>query len=71
MILNFSFSDIKRLRYKGPAEKLMVCIIVIGIAMLLQPLAMTLFTYSFIVILFGTLGFVVVSHFPEEEHKDI
>jgi hypothetical protein len=69
MILNISLNDIKRLRYKGPAEKLMVCIIVIGIAMLLQPLAMILFTYSFIVILFGTLGFVVVSHFPEE-HKE-
>jgi hypothetical protein len=34
--------------------------------MLMQPLSMTLFSHSFLVILAGTLGFVVVSHFPED-----
>jgi len=33
--------------------------------MLMQPYAMILYTYSFSVILAGTLGFIVVSHFPE------
>ena len=61
--------NFKRLLFKEPAEKLMIWVIMIGIAMLLQPLFMFLFTYSFIVILFGTIGFVVVSHFPEEKKE--
>jgi hypothetical protein len=36
-----------------------------GVVMLMQPLSMALFSHSFPVILAGTLGFVVVSHFPE------
>jgi hypothetical protein len=31
----------------------------------MQPLSIDLFSYSFVTILVGTLGFVVVSHFPE------
>jgi hypothetical protein len=31
----------------------------------MQPFAMVLFTYSFIVTLIGTIMFVIVSHFPE------
>jgi len=30
-----------------------------------QPWSIDLYSYSFVVILAGTLGFVVVSHFPE------
>jgi len=33
--------------------------------MLMQPFAIELYTYSFAVILTGTVGFIVVSHFPE------
>jgi hypothetical protein len=33
--------------------------------MLMQPFWLTLFTYSFIVILVGTVAFLIVSHFPE------
>jgi hypothetical protein len=33
--------------------------------MLMQPFALWLFTYSFIVTLIGTVGFIIVSHFPE------
>ena len=36
-----------------------------GVAMLLQPFSIGLYTYSFAVILAGTIGFVIVSHFPE------
>ena len=35
-----------------------------GIVMLTQPFSVDLFSYSFVTILAGTLGFVVVSHFP-------
>ena len=40
-------------------------LILIGVFMLLQPFAMWMFTYSFIVILVGTIGFIITSHFPD------
>lgn len=46
-------------------EALACCVIALGIFMLLQPFALVLFTYSFVVMLFGTLMFMVVSKFPE------
>jgi hypothetical protein len=55
----------KGLFRRGPWEMAMTGLITVGILMLVQPFAMSLFTYSFITILIGTLGFVVVSHFPE------
>ena len=53
-----------RLR-RGPWEAGATATIGCGVAMLLQPFSMSLFTYSFAVILAGTIGFVIVSHFPE------
>ncbi len=50
---------------RGPWENFATIVICIGIFMLMQPFYMVLYTYSFAVILFGTLGFVVVSHFPQ------
>ena len=46
-------------------ENLSTAIILIGVFMLLQPFQMLLYTYSFIVILIGTIGFVITSHFPD------
>jgi len=40
-------------------------VIVVGILMLVQPFALGLYTYSFLVILAGSVAFVVTSHFPE------
>ena len=37
----------------------------LGVFMLMQPFSLTGFSYSFAVILAGTVGFVIVSHFPE------
>jgi hypothetical protein len=37
----------------------------LGIVMLMQPFWLTVFTWSFLVILAGTLGFVVCSHFRD------
>ena len=37
----------------------------LGVVMLMQPLSLDLYGYSFVTIPVGTLGFVVVSHFPE------
>ena len=46
-------------------ENLSTLLILLGVFMLLQPFAMWMYTYSFIVILVGTIGFVITSHFPD------
>ena len=46
-------------------ENLSTILILIGVFMLLQPFAMWMYTFSFIVILVGTIGFVITSHFPD------
>jgi len=43
----------------------MTALIGAGVFMLMQPFHLALYSYSFVVILVGTLGYVVVSHFPE------
>jgi hypothetical protein len=50
---------------RGPWEYGAIAVIAAGILMLMQPFSLDLFGYSFVTILAGTLGFVVVSHFPE------
>lgn len=46
-------------------ETLASALIALGVVMLMQPLSLTLFTFSFPVTLIGTVMFIVVSHFPE------
>ena len=46
-------------------ENFSTVLILIGVFMLLLPFAMWMYTYSFIVILVGTIGFVITSHFPD------
>jgi hypothetical protein len=50
---------------RGPWETLAMILIAGGIVMLVQPWSLDLYSYSFVTILAGTLGFVIVSHFPE------
>jgi hypothetical protein len=50
---------------RGPWENGATVVIGLGIAMLMQPFSVDLFSYSFVTILAGTVGFVVVSHFPK------
>ncbi len=50
---------------RGPMEKLACVVIAAGIFMMLQPLAMVLFTWSFVTTLVGTVMFMVVSKFPD------
>jgi len=58
-------SSLKRFFRRGPWEAVATTAIAVGVLMLMQPFSLALFSYSFSVILVGTLGFVVVSHFPE------
>jgi hypothetical protein len=50
---------------RGPWENMTMGLIAGGIVMLVQPLSIDLYSYSFVTILAGTVGYVVVSHFPE------
>ena len=50
---------------RAVAENLATVLIALGVLMLMQPFSITLYTYSFIVTLVGTLLFVVGSKFPE------
>ncbi|WP_372422091.1 hypothetical protein [Salinarimonas chemoclinalis] len=57
-------SGIVRLR-RGPWEMLATVLIALGVVMLMQPLFLWAYTWSFLVTLTGTVMFLVVSHFPE------
>jgi hypothetical protein len=50
---------------RGPWENAAMVAIASGIVMLMQPWSLELFSYSFVTMLAGTLGYVIVSHFPE------
>ena len=50
---------------RGPMEVVATALIATGVFMLLQPFALTLYTWSFLTTLAGTALFMVVSKFPE------
>jgi hypothetical protein len=50
---------------RGPWEGLATIIIAVGVVMLMQPLLLVLYTYSFLTIFVGTVMFIIVSHFPD------
>jgi hypothetical protein len=56
----------RRLFRRAPWENAATALIGLGVIMLMQPFALWLYSHSFVVILVGTIGFVIVSHFPEE-----
>jgi hypothetical protein len=50
---------------RGRWENASALLIGLGLFMLMQPFWLDLYTYSFVVILAGTLSFLVTSHFPD------
>ena len=50
---------------RGPWEMAATIAIAVGCVMLMQPFSMWLYSNAFAVILTGTIGFVIVSHFPD------
>ncbi len=50
---------------RGVLENIATALIGLGFIMLFQPFAMTLYTWSFVTMLFGTVMFIIVSKFPE------
>ncbi|MCX7561702.1 hypothetical protein OS190_19240 [Sulfitobacter sp. F26204] len=53
-----------RLR-RGPWEMVASILIALGVVMLMQPFAIILYSWSFLITLIGTVMFIIVSHFPE------
>ncbi len=58
------FEGLLRMR-RGPWEMVATVVISLGVFMLMQPFVIWAFTYSFVVMLVGTVMFIIVSHFPE------
>ncbi len=50
---------------RGAWEMLASVLIAAGVFMLMQPFALVLYSWSFLVTLLGTVMFIIVSHFPE------
>jgi hypothetical protein len=55
----------RRLFRCGPGETAATVLIACGVAMLMQPLSLTLYSWSFATTLTGTVMFVIVSKFPD------
>ena len=49
---------------RGPMEIIATTVIATGVFMLLQPFSLSLYTWSFITTLVGTVLFMIVSKFP-------
>jgi hypothetical protein len=58
-------SRLARIFRRGPWENTATVLITLGVFMLMQPFSLWLYGWSFAAILTGTVGFVIVSHFPE------
>jgi hypothetical protein len=56
---------LRRVFRRRPWENAATALIAFGVVMLCQPFALTLYTYSFVTILVGTLMFVIVTKFPD------
>ena len=50
---------------RGPMEAVATTLIGLGVLMLLQPLTIVLYEYSFVTTLAGTVMFMIVSKFPD------
>jgi hypothetical protein len=55
----------RRLLRRGPCENVATTLIALGVVMLMQPLSLDLFSYSFLTILAGTAMFTIVIKFPD------
>ncbi len=63
--VDYRIHPASRILVRGPWEMAASILIGVGIFMLMQPFAMWLYTWSFVVILTGTVMFIIVSHFPD------
>ena len=59
-------SNLRRWFRRGPWETAATLLIGLGVAMLMQPFSKIAYANGFTILLIGTVGFVIVSHFPEK-----
>ena len=52
-------AGLRRWFRRGPWEMVAIVVIALGVVMLMQPLSLTLYTYSFITTLVGTAMFII------------
>ncbi len=50
---------------RAPLEAVAMALIGVGVVMMCQPWSIAVYGWSFLVVLAGTVGFLIVSHFPE------
>jgi hypothetical protein len=50
---------------RGPMENIATVLIAAGFLMLFQPFLLTLYSYSLVTLLVGTVMFIIVSKLPE------
>lgn len=62
--MNQFLNRLRRLR-RNEWELVASALIALGVFMMMQPFTLSLYAYSFVVTLVGTVMFVIVSHFPE------
>jgi VIT1/CCC1 family predicted Fe2+/Mn2+ transporter len=55
----------ERILRRSPLEAIATTIIAIGVFMLMQPFFLTLYSWSFVTTLFGTVMFIIVSKVRE------
>ena len=55
----------RRIFRRGPWENVATLLIAAGVVMLVQPVLLVFYTYSFVTILAGTVMFMIVSKFPD------
>ena len=56
---------LRRIFRRGPWEALATLLIVAGVLMLMQPISLTLYGWSFATMLSGVVLFTIVSKFPD------
>lgn len=59
-------STMRRIFRRGPWENSATALILLGVFMLMQPFSKWAYANGLAVLLIGTIGFTIVSHFPED-----
>jgi hypothetical protein len=57
-------STLQRLLHRGSWERVSMALIALGAVMLMQPLSLDLFSYSFVVLLAGVIGYSIAAKLP-------
>jgi hypothetical protein len=53
-------------------ERVIIGLMLVGIAGMFQPFAVILYRYGFLLLLFSTIGFIIISHIsPKSEATDV